>query len=415
MLRLAPQLLRVMKSSLRRGRWLEFRQVLLHGLSLSRGGAGRSGRPPALFEMATSYWISQVVYVTAELGIADVLRQGPKSCREIATDTGADEKSLYRLLRALCTIGLIRTAGTDQFTLAARGRPLVTGVPGSLRAMVLTLGDMHYAAWGHLLESVRTGTSAFQTAFGAPMFDYLGRDLEAGNTFNAAMTDFSALVAHAVLLAYDFSDTGWLVDLGGGCGELLTSIMRMYPDMEGTLFDTPAVIAAAERHLEAAPGADRRSLVPGNFLELVPPGADVYLMSGVVHDWDDEHVVRILANCRAAMARTGRVLVVECVVPDGDENSFSKLLDLNMLVMNGGRERTRAEFQAVFDAAGLRMTRVIPTLSPLSVIEGALTLTGERDGGRPAAADRTGPAGDSVPPPEMTEPLPRQSSSLPPS
>jgi hypothetical protein len=323
--------------------------------------------------MATSYWISQVVYVTAELGIADVLKQGPKSCREIATETGADERALCRLLRALCTIGLIRIGGTDQFTLAAGGRPLVSGVPGSLRAMVLTLGDMHYAAWGHLLESVRTGTSAFQAAFGAPLFDYLGRDLEASNTFNAAMTDFSTLVGHAVLLAYDFSDTDWLVDLGGGCGGLLTSIMRMYPAMQGTLFDTPGVIAAAERYLEATPGADRRSLVPGNFLESVPRGADVYLMSGVVHDWDDEHAGKILAHCRASMARTGRVLVVECVVPDGDDSSFSTLLDLNMLVMNGGRERTKAEFQELFDAAGLRMTKVIPTLCPLSIVEGVVS------------------------------------------
>jgi hypothetical protein len=372
MLRLAPQLLRVMRSSVRRGRWREFKEVLVNGLSLTRGGGGVSDQPPALFRMATGYWISQAVYVAAELGIADVLKQGPKSCREIATATGADERSLYRLLRALCTIGLIHTAGPDQFRLAARGRPLVSGVPGSLRAMVLTLGDMHYAAWGHLLESVRTGTSAFQAAFGAPLFDYLGRDLEAGRTFNAAMTDFSALVAHAVLLAYDFSDTGSLVDVGGGCGGLLTSIMRMYPEMQGILFDTPAVIAAAETHLEPAPGAERRALVPGNFLEAVPPGADVYLVSGVVHDWDDERAARILANCRASMARTGRVLVVECVVPEGDESSFSKLLDLNMLVMNGGRERTTSEFQQLFDAAGLRMTRVIPTVSPLSVVEGAL-------------------------------------------
>ena len=372
MLKLAPQLLRVMKSSVRRGRWREFREVLVNGWSLSRRGGGPSGRPPVLFQMATSYWISQIVYVTAELGVADVLKHGPKSCGEIATETGADETSLYRLLRALCTIGLIRTAGTDQFTLAARGMPLVSGAPGSLRAMVLTLGDMHYAAWGHLLESVRTGTSGFQTAFGAPLFDYLGHDLEAGSTFNAAMTDFSRLVAHAVLLAYDFSDTSRLVDVGGGCGGLLTGIMRMYPEIQGTLFDTPAVIAAAQAHLEPVPGGDRRSLVPGNFLEAVPPGADVYLMSGVVHDWDDERAVRILANCRASMARTGRVLVVECVVPDGDEKSFSTLLDLNMLVMNGGRERTRAEFQELFEAAGLRMTRVIPTLSPLSVVEGAL-------------------------------------------
>jgi hypothetical protein len=146
--------------------------------------------------------------------------------------------------------------------------------------------------------------------------------------------------------------------------------------MQGTLFDTPAVIAAARRHLEAAPGGDRPSLVPGNFLEAVPPGADAYLLSGVVHDWDDERAVTILANCRASMARTGRVLVVECLVPAGDEGSFSKLLDLNMLVMNGGRERTQTEFQQLFAAAGLRMTRVIPTLSPLSIVEGALVTPG---------------------------------------
>ena len=245
----------------------------------------------------------------------------------------------------------------------------MSGAPGSLRAMVLTLGAMHYAAWGHLLESVRTGTSAFQTVFGAPLFDYLGRDLEAGNTFNAAMTDFSMLVAHAVLLAYDFSDTGGLVDVGGGCGGLLTSIMRMYPEMQGTLFDLPAVIAAADKHLEAAPGAARRSLVPGNFLESVPPGADVYLMSGVVHDWDDERALRILRNCRVGMAPQGAVLLVESVIPEHGQPSRAAMFDVNMMVVLTGRERTEEQYRALLAAADLQLIKVTPIGGGESLIE----------------------------------------------
>jgi hypothetical protein len=152
---------------------------------------------------------------------------------------------------------------------------------------------------------------------------------------------------------------------------LLTSILRMYPAMQGTVLDTPAVIAAAERRLASAPARERCTLLAGSFLGAVPPGADVYLMSGVIHDWDEDHATCVLRNCQVSMARHGRVLVVECVVPEGHDVSFSKLLDLNMLVMNGGRERTKTEFRELFDAAGLRMTRVIPTLSPLCIVEAA--------------------------------------------
>jgi hypothetical protein len=327
--------------------------------------------PTPLFQMATGYWLSQAIYVAARLGIADTLADGPRSWQEIAVATEADPRSLYRLLRALCAMGVFRTLPADRFALAPLGQALRSGVPGSLRGMVLTLGEIHYEAWGHLLHSVKTGTPAFQYAFEAPLFEYLGRNPEAGNTFNEAMTDFSALAAYAVLLAYDFSDVKSTVDVGGGCGELLTSILRMYPAMQGTLFDTPCVITAAEKRLEAEPCRDRCTLSAGSFLEFVPPGADAYLMSGVIHDWDEEPAIRILRNCQGSMAQHGRVLVIECVVPDGPDISFSKLLDLNMLVMNGGRERTKTEFRELFDAAGLRMTRVIPTLSPLSVVEAA--------------------------------------------
>jgi hypothetical protein len=368
-LRLVPQLLRVLYSSIRGGRWHQFKQVALQGFSIALEAP--PFEPAPLFQMATGYWASQAVYAAARLGIADVLADGPRSGQEIALATGADRQSLHRLLRALCAIGVFRTPAADSFALAPLGQALRSGVPGSLRAMVLTLGEIHYEAWGHLFHSVKTGTSAFQYTFEAPLFEYLGRNPEARDTFNEAMTDFSALVAHAVLLAYDFSDVKSTVDVGGGCGELLTSILRMYPAMQGTVLDTPGVIAAAEEHLASAPGRDRCTLLPGNFLEAVPPGADVYLMSGVIHDWDEDHAIRILRNCQGSMAQHSRVLVIECVVPDGPDISFSQLLDLNMLVMNGGRERTTTEFRELFDAAGLRMTRVMPTLSPLSVVEAA--------------------------------------------
>jgi hypothetical protein len=235
--------------------------------------------------------------------------------------------------------------------------------------MVITLGEVHYAAWAHLLESVKTGAAAFPHAFGAPMFDYLGRETDAGNTFNRAMTDYSALSSCAVLLSYDFSGLRSIADVGGGCGTLLANILHMYPYMRGTLFDTCSVIAAAQENLKAHPCRERFTMLSGNFLERIPCDVDAYLLSSVIHDWDDGCAIRILGNCRRSMRQQGKVLLVEFVVPEGREKSFSKLLDLNMLVMNGGRERTELEYRELFDAAGLRMTRIIPTLSPLCVLE----------------------------------------------
>jgi hypothetical protein len=386
MLRLVPQLLRILRSSIRTGRWHQLKQVVRQGFSIALKGAsqrevslvglpalkpGPPFEPTPLFQMAAGYWVSQAIYVAAKLGMADVLAGGPKSGQELAVATGADPQSLYRLLRALSGMGVFETVAADRFALAPLGQALRSGVPGSLRHMVLTLGEIHYEAWGHLFHSVKTGTPAFQYAFEAPLFEYLGRNPEAGNTFNEAMTDYSALVAYAVLLAYDFADVRSIVDVGGGCGELLTSILRVYPAMRGTVLDTPAVITAAEERLASAPTRDRCTLVAGNFLEAVPPGADVYLMSGVIHDWDEDHAISILRSCQGSMAERSRLLVIECVVPEGQDISFSKLLDLNMLVMNGGRERTKAEFRELLDAAGLRMTRVMPTLSPLSIVEAA--------------------------------------------
>jgi SAM-dependent methyltransferase len=383
-LRVMP-LLRVLGSSLRNDRWQQFKHIFREGLSAIAvqtrkhvdsvlslpilTSAGSVTEPPPLFQLASGYWISQAIYVAAKLGIADILKDGPKSSSEIALASRADENSVSRLMRALCAVGVFRAERAGTFTITALGKPLRSRIPGSLRAMVITLGESHYAAWAHLLESVKTGAAAFPHAFGTQMFDYLGQDLEAGGTFNRAMTEYAAMSSCAALLSYDFSGIRSIVDVGGGFGKLLTRILRMYPAMQGTLFDMPSVIAAAQEKLKADPSRKRCTLVPGSFLDFVPPGADAYLMSSVIHDWDDEQAARILRNCRRSMRPHGRVLLLEFIVPPGEQVSYSKVLDLNMLVMNGGRERTAIEFRQLFNAAGLRMTRIIPTLSPLNVLE----------------------------------------------
>lgn len=379
------RLLRTILLSRRGPQWPEFRQILLQGLSaklrgvhrwflvprkISGNAAPRTPQPPPLFQMAAGYWVSQAIYVAAKLGIADALKSGPLSGEELARITEAHAPSLLRLLRALGAIGVLATRPDGRYELTSLGGPLRSGVPGSLRAMVLTLGEIHYQAWGNLLHSVKTGGVAFDHLYGSRLFEHLSRHSEDGAIFNEAMTDFSALVSYAVVLAYDFSGIRSLVDVGGGHGRLLRTILRMNPGMTGTLFDLAPVIAGADQGLDASGTGERFSVVSGSFFDSAPAGADAYILSGVIHDWDDDAGVKILKNVHRAMVPGGKVLLVEMVVPPGDEVSFSKLLDLNMLVIAGGRERTRAEFQALFHAAGFELKRIVPTAAPLSVIEG---------------------------------------------
>lgn len=373
-------LFRVLNHRMRTRRWWELRQLVTHGYSFrsiraeAAGGLSfslrRSHEPPPLFQMASAYWISQPIYVAAKLGIADILKDSPKSGAEIAGAVEADEDSLLRLMRVLCMLNVCQITRSQKFELTTLGQPLQSGVPGSLRSMVLTLGEVHYKAWGQLCKSVRTGHPGFRRVFGSEMFEFLERNSDAGNIFNLAMTDFSAFVAHAVLLSYDFSKIKSILDVGGGYGKLLTSILEVYPDLQGVLVDLPAVISIASEYIESLACHDRCAAVAGNFLESLPLGADLYLLSGVVHDWGNQEAERILKNCRNAMRSNGTVLVVECIVPEGNEPSFSKLLDLNMMVMTGGRERTEREFRELFEAAGLTLNRIIQTVSPLSILEG---------------------------------------------
>ncbi len=351
--------------------WAEMKPLLRDRLSPVRIAPTREGdpSPPVLFQMATGYWVSHAIYVAAKLGIADLLKDEPQSCVALATATGADAPSLFRLMRALANVGVFSHIQGDCFTLSRLAESLQTEVHGSLRAMVITLGEMHYQACGNLLHSVQTGSPAFNNIFGACLFDYLKRNVDAADTFNQGMSNLSSMLAYAVLMAYDFAGISSIVDIGGGQGKLLEKILQFNPDMRGTVFDTSSTIQRSQQSLGNNARGRRCSYVTGDFFTSVPQGADAHLLCGVIHDWDDDRAVTILRNCRKAMTRSGRLLLVDMIVPDAASPSFSKLLDLNMLVMNGGRERTIAEFRALLNASDYKLTRIVPTLAPQSVIE----------------------------------------------
>jgi SAM-dependent methyltransferase len=328
--------------------------------------------PVALLQMVTGYWVSQVIYVAAKLGIADLLKDGPKSSDELAQATGTHARSLYRLLRALASVGVFAEAEDGRFGLTPLGECLQTGSPGSVRAITINHGERLYRAWGDLLHSVRTGEIAFNHIFGMDLWQYAAQNPEAAALVTEAMAEFTTQVSTAVVTAYDFSRFSKIVDVGGGNGTLLLSILQANPQMSGVLFDLPYVVEDARKHIDAAGLTGRCAFVAGDFFEFVSSGGDAYILKNIIHDWDDERALKILQNCHRAMTENGKLLLVEGVIPPGNEPSFGKLVDLNMLVMAGGCERTEDEYRALFAAAGFTLTNLIPIQSPFgfSVIEG---------------------------------------------
>ena len=369
--RLAPwRLLQILRILGNKGAWKEIKQLLNRRPlppEIARG-TEKNACSPAPFEMTTVYWLSQAIYVAAKLGIADLLRDGPRPCIALADSTGSDAPSLFRLMHALSSVGIFSHLGRGRFALSRLAGRLRTDVRGSLRAMVITIGEIHYQASGNLLHSVQTGSPAFDTVFGANPFDYLHQN-DAADAFHKVMTNVSSMLAYAVLMAYDFAGVCSIVDIGGGQGKLLEKILQFNPEITGVVFDTASTIERAMQGLGNDAWSTRCSYVIGDFFTSVPQGADAYLLCCVIHDWDDRRAIRILRNCRRAMAAKGRVLIVDMVVPDTDGMSFSKLLDLNMLTKAGGQERTKAEFLALLDAADYKLARIIPTMAPQSIIE----------------------------------------------
>ncbi|MFN2540569.1 MAG: methyltransferase, partial [Chthoniobacterales bacterium] len=231
------------------------------------------------------------------------------------------------------------------------------------------LGEEHYPAWGELLHSVRTGEIAFDRAFGMPVWKFFSQNPDNAQTFNDAMTGLTLAVNDAVISSYDFSAIRTIVDIGGGHGSLLASILEAHPKMKGVLFDAPPVIDGAQSRFQSEGLANRCELVAGDFFASVPLGGDAYILKWIIHDWDDERCIKILKNCHRAMTEDGKLLLVEAVVPRGSELHFSKFMDLNMLVMTGGRERTADEYRTLLEASGFKLTRIVPTDSAMSVIE----------------------------------------------
>jgi hypothetical protein len=330
-----------------------------------------AGAQTALQQMTNGYWTTQIIYVAAKLGIADLLSHGSQDLATLARATQTHAPTLGRLMRALGSLGVFRENEQHEYELTTLGRCLVGGSPGALRARAIMNGEEWYQAWGGLLYSVRTGEPAFRNLFGTTIFEYLAGRADTAAVFNEAMASSAEDAAAAVVKAYDFSGCRTIVDVGGGTGALLAAILRATPQARGILFDRPSVVTAARELLASTGIAGRCELVGGDFFEgAVPSGGDVYILSRIIHDWDDERSIAILRNCRRAVTGEARLLLIEQVVPDSNQPSLSKLYDLHMLVLApSGRERRADEYHSLLAAADLRLTRIISTDVPQSVIE----------------------------------------------
>lgn len=327
--------------------------------------------PPdaVLAQLVFGKCVSMAISVAAKLELADRLADGPKPVADLVRDTRTHAPNLYRVLRALASVGVFAEDPDGRFRLTPVGEYLRTGVPGSLRGIADYCGsDWSWRAWGSLIESVRTGETAFDRVFGEPCFDYLAKHPDESAVFNEGMTGFTAAIAPVVAEAYDFSRFGTLADVGGGHGVLLTTILGKHPTVRGVVFDAPHVAAGAADAIRAAGLADRCRAEGGDFFRAVP-AADGYLLKHIIHDWPDDKAATILANCRKAVSPGGKLLLVELVIRPGNEPDLGKILDLEMMAVASGRERTEAEYAALLARAGWRLAQVIPTRSPASVIE----------------------------------------------
>jgi hypothetical protein len=322
--------------------------------------------------MLAMYFISQMLFSVAKLGVTDALAEKPLAPDVIAKRVGAHAPFLRRVLRALASVGVFAEDARGRFRLTPLGQTLRSDRPGSLRDFALMLpADYNWQAWGALSHALETGGSAFEHVHGMPNFDYLKQHPEKDRAFAASMASISGTENAAIACAYAFGRFQKLVDVGGAHGHLLAAILRRHKKLRGVLYDQPQVVAgAAASGFIAAPDVrERVDVAGGSFFESVPSGADGYLLKYILHDWDDEKSMRILGHCRDAMTADGRVLVVDHVIRQGNSADWAKLLDIMMMVGPGGQERTREEFRALFARVGLRLARVIPTKSPLSILE----------------------------------------------
>jgi hypothetical protein len=322
-----------------------------------------------LDRIAWGWLASRAIHVAAELGIADLLHDGPKTIDQLASATGTHEQSLCLLLRMLAGYGVFTEDRAGHFKLTPAAALLQTG---ALRDVVQMTNEAEWNAYGNLLYSIKTGQPAFPHVHGEGYFDYLSAHPDAQARFDRGMAIIAGAENPVVARSYDFGKFRRIVDVGGGRGGLLAEILKTYPSLRGILYDQPQVVANPD-YVRAAGVLDRCELVGGNFFESVPKGADVYVLKRIIHDWNDDTSAGILRRCRDAVLDGGRVIVVDKVVPAGNEVHGSKRSDLLMMVVYGGRERTEADFHELFSRAGLKLNRIVATASVVSVIEGERT------------------------------------------
>jgi len=336
-----------------------------------RNGTPRLRPYQALFQMIIGKWISQAIGTIVELGVPDQLAKGARRCRDIARELGVSEDGLYRLLRALASMGLFAESTDRRFRLTGIGQLLRSDHPESLAGFArFTAHDITWRPWGQLSYSVKTSMPAFDHVFNEPIFEHFARNPEVSAVFDEAMTSISAIEARDASDAYDFKGIETLMDVAGGHGLLLATVLRRHKRMRGILLDLPHVAAGAAATFNRAGITGRVRIESGDFFKELPSGADAIMMKHIIHDWDDESATRILQTCHRALGPRGKVLIVDAVLPASNVPHYGKYLDLEMLVLTPrGRERTKAEFAKLLRGAGFRQSRVIATNGPLSIVE----------------------------------------------
>lgn len=326
-----------------------------------------------LLDEAHASWATQAIYVACELQLPEMLSSGASTVQELASRVNADPAALERLLRALVTLDIVAATGQDAYALTRKGALLAVDHPESLRSWIIWWSTNLWQAWGHLLDSVRTGESARKLMKGIEGFAHLDADSVQAAVFNQALVEMTRLTARKVVAAYDFSRFATVMDVGGGYGELLLTILKTSPHLRGILFDRPHAMAGARSRFEAQGCDVRCDFVEGDFFDRVPDGADAYVLKSIIHDWNDERSKRILSNCRAAMGRNGTLLLVERIMPEAlratSEHRELARCDLTMLVALGAAERTERQFSNLLREAGFMMKQQIPIGMTFSVVE----------------------------------------------
>lgn len=326
--------------------------------------------PLALLELAQGSMMTQAIYVAAELRVADVLRDGPLSAEEIARKVNANPEAVYRLLRLLASYSIFAELSDRRFKLTPMAEALRSDTPNSMRGMAVLMGHpIHWEDWGHLVDSVRTGEPSLPKLRGMGAFEYLESNPEYGAVFYQGVTNLSDLETAPILAAYDFSRYHTIVDVGGGRGALLAGILQRSTNSRGILFDSRAVNSGAEAVMADAGVADRCTIESGGLFDPVTPGGDAYVLKHIVHDWPDSKTLEILKNVRDAISADGRLLLIEFVPTEGNAQHPGKLVDLWLMLLVGGKERTPAQYSELLASAGFRLDRVVQTASPVSIVE----------------------------------------------